>query len=334
MRIIVLHNVATILKKGGGDDLLCDAESEVIPPLIVDLLRRRGHSVELLRTDAGLWAALESRRSSTDLVFNLAEGFGGCNDDEPLVPAILEALAMPFTGASSHAMHLTMDKEATKALVASYGVPVVPHQVFRRLDEAVSSELAYPLIVKPVREEASLGIRQDSVVTTETQLRAKIRTVLTIYRQPALVEPFIEGREISIGLVGNEPTVRVLPPVEFLFPDAPSPMHRIRSYEYKWGGQREIMVRADLRETLMSTLAAHSLQAFTVTGCRDYARLDYRVRTDGQPFLLEVNYNPGIGPNAVGLNNTLTMMAAFEGLSFENLVAEIVATAAARVGCS
>jgi len=133
----------------------------------------------------------------------MAEAFGGGNSNETLIPAMLEALHIPFTGASAHNMHLTLDKEKSKLVAQAYGVPVPKYQLFRTGDEALFSNLEYPLIVKPVREEASIGIYHDSVVTNEEELRRKTSHVVEYYWQPALVEQFIVGREISVGIVGN-----------------------------------------------------------------------------------------------------------------------------------
>lgn len=240
---------------------------------------------------------------------------------------MLEALEIPFTGASSHNMHLTLDKEKTKLVARGYGIPVPKYQVFRSGDEALHNNFSFPLIVKPIREEASIGIYADSVVTSETELRTKVLRVIRLYRQPALVESFIVGREISIGMIGNGDTLHVFPPLEFLFPDAVSPLGALRSYEYKWGGKKEQMVRALLDNQTVQLLLDYSRRAFVATECRDYARMDFRVSDQGGIYLLEVNYNPGIGPNTHGLNNTLTMMAGFEGYGFEDLVEWIVKTA-------
>ncbi|MEO9228513.1 MAG: hypothetical protein ABI216_06130, partial [Devosia sp.] len=108
---------------------------------------------------------------------------------------------------------------------------------------------------------------------------------------------------------------------------------RMRSYDYKWGGRKEAMVEAKLAPVLLDLLRARAIALFEACECRDYARMDFRVQGE-TPYLLEVNYNPGIGPNTHGLNNTLTMMASFEGGGFEDLVAEIVEVAAAREGLS
>jgi D-alanine-D-alanine ligase len=327
MRILIVYNVATRLRKGVESDLTCEHEITVIVPIITKALQRSGHRVDTLLATLDLWEELRRRRSDVDLILNCAEAFGGGNSDEPTVPAILEAMEMPFTGASLRNMVLTLDKEVSKLLVREYGVPVPAYQLFRSAEDALSSEISFPAIVKPVREEASIGISNNSIVRDAKSLRCQVQYVLDVYRQPALVEAFIAGREISVGVVGNEKRLTVLPPLEFLFTeDSPG----IRSYDYKWGGRKEEMVQAELPVNVHAALVEHTRAAFVATECRDYARMDFRLDEHWHPWLIEVNCNPGIGPNSHGLNNTLTRMASFAGYSYESFVELIVSTAAAR----
>ena len=327
MRILILYNLATEVKKGTTDDLLCEKEIETILPLVIDLLMAKGHEVSSLQADLDLWENLRKRKENIDIVLNLAEGFGGGNTNETAVPAILEALEIPFTGASSHNMHFTLDKEKTKLVLSSHGIPSAPHLLVRELADLESFNLPYPVIVKPVREEASVGITYDSVVSDIGALRRQVQEVLSLYSQPALVEQFVVGREISVGLVGNGSDLHIFPPLEFVFSDSVPELKRLRSYEYKWGGGKEAMVRASLAPTMIERLTEYSRDAHVVTDCRDYSRMDYRITGKGDVYLLEVNYNPGIGPNTHGLNNTLTMMASFVGHSFEDLIELIITTA-------
>lgn len=330
MRILVLYNTAKQLKKGIKADLVCEQEIAIVVPLVKKLLKVKGHSVQTMETDFNLWEKLKRKKKSVDIVLNLAEAFGGGNANETLVPEMLEALEIPFTGASSHNMHLTLDKEKTKLVLAYYGLPVPSYQIFRRPEDKLVSGLKFPVIVKPIREEASIGIYHDSVVFSQEQLRAKVCAILKNYSQPALVEEFIEGREISVGVIGNVPDLTVFPPLEFVFPEVQSPFEQIRSYEYKWGGEKEQMIRASLPRRVARKLEEYSQIAYEATECRDYARMDYRVDSTGNSYLLEVNYNPGIGPNTHGLNNTLTMMASFVGVSFNDLVERIILIARQR----
>lgn len=330
MRILILYNIARDLRKGEEADLICEQEITIIVPLVSDALSARGHQMERLETAFDLWEQLKARYGSMDLVLNLAEAFGGTNTYETLIPAMLEALDIAFTGATAHNMHLTLDKEKTKLVLSAYGIPVPKHQIFRGIREEIRTDLKFPLIVKPIREEASIGVHYDNVVTSEQNLRTKVAAVIEKYRQPALVEEFITGREISVGVIGNPPNLTVFPPLEFIFPDTMSSLKRIRSYEYKWGGNKEQMVQAALPDDMVARLADYTRIAYIATECRDYARMDYRMDEEGNAYLLEVNYNPAIGPNTHGLNNTLTMMASFIGLSFEDLVEQIIFIAAKR----
>lgn len=332
MRILILYNVASVVKRGVKEDLICEQEITTIVPLVAELLSARGYQVEVLETRIDLWEQLKALRGEIDLVLNMAEAFGETNANETLVPAMLEALDIPFTGAGAHNMHLTWDKEVTKSLLGWYGVPMPQHQIFRDGHEVLSNKLKLPLIVKPAREEASVGIHLDSVIDSEEKLQGKISDTLSKYGPPVIVEEFIEGREISVGIIGNTPDLIAFPPLEFLFYNTNSPLEEIRSYEYKWGGTKEKMVRANLTEGLVTRLVEYTKTAYLATECRDYARMDYRLDDEGNIYLLEVNYNPGIGPNTHGLNNTLTMMASFVGLTFEDLVERIILITAKRYG--
>ena len=330
MKILILYNNAKKIKKGDKTDLICEQEITIIVPLIKAILKNKKYSVSTMKTNLMLWENLKAKKKNIDLVLNMAEAFGGSNANETLVPEMLEALEIPFTGASGHNMHLTLDKEKTKLVLSHYGIPIPRHQVFRDGKEKLIKALKFPLIVKPIREEASIGINYDSVVISQEQLYKKINTLLEKYHQPVLVEEFIVGREISVGIIGNEPEITLFPPLEFLFPEAKSPFEQIRSYEYKWGNKKEQMIRADLPQKILKLLEHYTKVAYSVTECRDYARMDYRLDNAGNIYLLEINYNPGIGPNNLGLNNTLTKMASFSGLSFEDFVERIIIIAKNR----
>jgi len=330
MKILILYNVATTLKKGDELDMVCEQEIQIIVPLVATLLRARGYEVETLEASYSLWENLKARKGSFGLVLNMAEAFGGTNSNEVLVPMMLEALEIPFTGATAHNMTITLDKAQTKLIALANGVPTPAYQIFLDGTEPLDQILKFPLIVKPVREEASIGIRYDNVVMDSKSLRRKAREVIRLYRQPVVVESFVIGREVSVGIIGNGQGLHVLPPLEFLFKGARTPYKRIRSYEYKWGGKKEQMVKAVLTTEMTELLTEYTRRMFIATECRDYARMDFRIADDGTIYLLEVNYNPGIGPNSHGLNNTFTKMASFEGCSFEDLIERIILTAVRR----
>ena len=203
MKVLILYNLARDVKKGDEQDLICEQEISIIVPLVSEALSLRGHDTQTLETTVDVWEYLKAKKETFDIVFNLAEAFGGTNKHETLIPAMLEALEIPFTGATAQNMHLTLDKEKTKLAVFHYDIPVPEYQVMRNADDVFQSHLRFPLIVKPIREEASIGIQIGSVVNSAANLRERVALVLDKYAQPALIEQFIEGREISVGIVGN-----------------------------------------------------------------------------------------------------------------------------------
>src|ERR1019366_3831455 len=173
MKILILYNVATILKKGIPRDLDCEREIIVIVPLIKVALESAGHAVRTLECGFDLWQRLREFQNDVDIVLNMAEAFGGTNADEPLVPAMLEALNFAFTGASTANMCLTLDKEKSKLVAQAYGIPVAPYILVREADSIPTIDFDFPVIVKPVHEEASVGIYLDNAVTGNSHLRWK-----------------------------------------------------------------------------------------------------------------------------------------------------------------
>lgn len=332
MRITVLYNHATLVKKGRQEDLACEQEVLIITPIIADILRDFGHEVTITHASLELWNELRQKRDEIDLIFNLAEGFGGANSNELFVPAMLEALDIPFTGPGFRTFAFAYDKWKTAIILGTFGLRHPKAELFYPGNVIVSSSVVFPAIVKPVHEDASLGITYDSVVTNTADLVDRVQRVHRLYSQAALVEEFIAGREISVGCIGNGSNVHVFPPLEFVFGQTVPIEKRIRSYEYKWGGHKEAMKRAELGDREIEVFRNYTRIAFRVLDCREYARVDYRLTESGDVYLLEANCNPGIGPNNHGLNNTLTMMASFDGYTFEGFIAKILELARARYG--
>lgn len=332
MKIVVLYNHATLVKKGRQEDLACEQEILIIAPIVADILSGLGHEATTMAASLELWNEIRQKRDEIDLVFNLAEGFGGANSNELFVPALLEALDIPFTGSDFRTYAFAYDKWKASTILGTFGIRHPNGKLFYPGNIAPPISVKFPAIVKPVHEDASLGITYDSVVTNTTDLIDRVERIHRLYGQAALVEEFIAGREISVGCLGNGSNVHVFPPLEFVFDKTVPVEKRIRSYEYKWGGHKEAMERAKLDKLKIEALKDYTRIAFRVLDCRDYARIDYRLTEDGEIYLLEVNCNPGIGPNTHGLNNTLTMMASFDGSTFEGFIAKILELARTRYG--
>ncbi len=266
-----------------------------------------------------------------DLIFNLCESVGNESIHEMHVAGIYELLGVPYTGAGAFALGTCLNKVRTKEILAYYKILTPKFVLLRNITElsADGFDLSYPLIVKPSREDASLGIENDSVVENITALRKRVRHVIQTYDQPALVEEYIEGRELNVAIIGNKKPI-VLPISEIDFSGLPEGYPKIVTYNGKWmQGSAEFIgtvgkCPANLSTDLERKIKDIALKAFHVMGCRDYARVDVRLK-NGTPYVLEVNPNPDISDDA-GFARSIGEY----GLSFEGAVGKIVEFALER----
>ncbi len=235
------------------------------------------------------------------VLINLCEGYFGRPQWESNVAGIFELLGIPFTGNDSKTLALCQDKHKAKAVLRACNLPTAPAVLVFAPDQPV--DLKFPIIVKPNSEDASLGIYPESVVHDEESLRRQLHRVLENYRQPALAEPYIDGREFNVSVV-EDGTVHPLPVSEIDFSQMPAGMPKICGYEAKWFEDHPLYQKTppvcpapigdELREKLQST----AVEVFRTMGCRDYARVDFRMDAKGRIFILEVNPNPDISLNA------------------------------------
>ncbi len=241
------------------------------------------------------------KEEAPEVLVNLCEGYYGRPQWESNVAGIFELLGLPFTGNDSKTLAICQDKHKAKAVLRTSGLPTAPAQIMLSPDQPV--DLKFPIIVKPNNEDASLGIYPESVVHDEEGFRRQVRRVLDNYRQPALVEPYIDGREFNVSVMENE-TVVPLPVSEIDFSQMPKEAPKICSYEAKWFEDHPLYQKtppvcpAPVNDELRGKLQGMAVDAFRTMGCRDYARVDFRMDTKGRLFILEVNPNPDISLNA------------------------------------
>jgi D-alanine-D-alanine ligase len=331
VRIAVLENI-----KGNAppcEVLLPDSWAELstledVQP-ILDALRRGGHVAEFFEGGPTLIDTLP--RFRPDLCFNMCEGHFG-ESRESHVPALLEMLRYPYTGAGVLALALTLDKVMTKRWLSFHGLPTPRFQVFTTPDEPLDPALSFPLFVKPVREGSGKGVSQDSIVDEEQLLRERVAWLISAYRQPALVESFIPGSEITVGLLGNPPDRLVtLPAFEIVFRN---PQRGVYSYLIKseipdgWIAGENYRCPAPLDANLLQEVELLAKAAFVLTGCRDYARVDFRLDSgDGfRPYILEVNALPGIFRDW----SDMALEASAAGMTYDDLILGIVECAVRR----
>ena len=330
MNVAVCFNlVPPSASRGEAIDRIAEQGAEHEARAVAAALTELGHKPVLVPLGQDITAfAAELRRLQPDLAFNLCEAFWGESRKEMHVAALFDLLGLTYTGAPPLSLGLTQDKARTKDLLSKHQLPT-PKYCLVKLGEHYSrvKDMVYPLIVKPRWEDASQGISNESVVENEKKLLARIDYVHRTYRQGALVEEFIEGREINAAIIGNGPH-DVLPLSEIKFhPDLAQP---IVSYEGKWLEQSqqykltEPVCPAPLKMRSEMLLRDVALRAYKLLECRDYARVDFRLR-DGVPYILEVNANPDISPDA-----GLARSARVANLSYPQLIARILAIASKR----
>jgi D-alanine-D-alanine ligase len=246
-----------------------------------------------------LWTELRRRKPA--VVFNLFEGNLNHTDTESYVAGLLQWHGVPFTGSPMHALSLARAKHLAKPLLRGAGLPTADFMVVNDLP-VPACNLEWPVIVKPAQQDASVGLDQDSVCTNQFQLDQRVQYILETYGAPVLVEEFIHGREFNVALV-ELPELRCLPPAEIVFPVRPG-FWPILTYDGKWKpGSNDYEVTpprypADISSRLAERLEAIALQAYRLLGCKDYARVDFRVKATGKPYILEVNPNPEISDEA------------------------------------
>lgn len=330
MNVAVCFNrVPSRLARGEASDRISEEGAEKEAHAVRDVLARLGHRVCLVPLGNDVVTFAEALRAARPAaVFNLCEGFWGESRREMHVAALFELLGVPCTGSAPLCLGLSQDKARTKDLLSAHSLPT-PRYVLVRPGEHFpkTKSLVYPLIVKPRFEDASLGITSESIVDDEKGLTRRIRYIHETYRQGALVEEFIEGREFNAAVLGNAP-MEALPVSEIVFRTGLK--RSIVSYDGKWledsaeYARTEPVCPAPLKGKEELLVKDVTLRACKLLDCRDYARVDIRLR-DGVPYILEVNANPDLSPDA-----GLARSAAAAGLDYPRLIDRILNMALRR----
>ncbi len=290
---------------------------------------------EVVPIDAGEDAYAALQKARPDIVFNIAEGSSGPGR-EGFIPSILEHLKIPYTASDPLTLNICLDKSRTKEILAYYGLPTSRFRVVSDNNFSFNS-LHYPLMVKPLFEGSSIGIRNDSLVNTRQEMRERVLWLLNNYNEPALVEEFLPGREFTASIIGNGSEARVLPIVEILFDSLPQGVNPIYSYEAKWIWDQSsnplkiFECPARLSEELRTEIESICLKAYGILRCRDWCRIDVRLDASGRPHILELNPLPGILPNPED-NSCFPKAARAAGMEYSQLINAVLDIACKRYG--
>lgn len=315
-------------EEGEPPDAHAELDAEHTIAAVAGALRWAGHQVVLIEGDQRVGEKLKEQ--PLDIAFNMCEGIRG-ESRESQVPALLEMLGIPYTGSSVLSLAVSLDKPTAKKLLAYHGVPTPRFRVVPPGRRADLRGLRFPLFVKPAHEGSSMGITPDSVCRDRASLDEQVGRVHRLYRQDALVEEFIDGREFTVGVIGNVDPL-VLPIMEINFQLCPPEHGSVYSYQFKteWDADDYYLCPAPVSDELAARLRRTALDAYRALECRDLGRVDIRLGRDGTPQVLEVNPLPGLTPAF----SDLPRAAQAAGICYEELVNLILEAALTRYGLS
>ena len=316
-------------------------DEDTIEAVRVALAKR--HDVVLIEADEVAYEKLKA--SKPDIVFNIAEGLWG-QSRESQIPAMLDMLRIPYTGSGPLALAICLDKARAKELLSYHCISTPLFSVISDLGFRISDlksiianrkSLPFPLIVKPLYEGSSKGIRNNSVVNGEDELKERVAWVIAEYRQPALIEEFLEGREFTVAMIGNSEDLKMLPVVEINYSSLPAGVNPIYSYEAKWiwdtpDNPLEIFqCPADIGSKLKKDIGDICSNAFRILDIKDWCRIDIRLDSKERPYILELNPLPGILPDPKS-NSCFPKAARAAGMDYHKLINAVLDAACKRYG--
>ena len=322
----ILFNV-----KRGTDHEVPDAEAEYDSMdtvyAIRDVFEAAGMQTALLECDAALPQKLAD--THIDIAFNIAEGRSG-RGREAEAPAILNLLGIPYTGSDETALCIALDKALCKKLLSAYHVRSPRYRIISSEKDIRLGGLQAPVIVKPNAEGSSKGIPDACVAANEAELKELAGRELKLYGGPVLVEEYIHGREFTVGLLGNGDSLRVFPPMEIIFRTNTDRDYQIYSYGVKQNYKQYIRYEspAKLDPKLEQNMVRTARRVYEALGCRDFARVDFRLTEDGKLYFIEINPLPGLAPGY----SDYPMLAEFAGVSHRELVLAVLAAGMSRYG--
>jgi D-alanine-D-alanine ligase len=291
-----------------------------------------GYRLIPIEADEQAYEQLCRRRTEIDIALNYSMGIHGAARYAH-IPSMLEMLQIPYTGSDPLTQGLVMNKAKMEKVLAADGVPVPQSQLFHDAKEDLRPGLEYPLMVKPVAQGSSAGITSKSIVKDAVELRDRVADIVRAFEEPALVQPFLEGREFSVPMLGNPP--RIFPFIEPDFRKLPPGFVPIDSIEVKWffeeqSAEHHLTCPAALPEPERLRIEALLRRAWDCLGIRDWCRIDVRCDREGRPYVLDVNSPPGIIPPEVSMTSYFPLSARAAGISYDRLLTELIETAWAR----
>ena len=293
---------------------------------IVKHLKNCGFEVLPIEADDNAYQILKENRKRINVVYNYSMGIAG-QDRYAQMPAILEVLRLPYTGSPPLTQGLVLDKTKAKHIFKANRIPALPYQVFHQGDEKLIDSLHFPLIVKPSSQGSSAGITNDSVVENERDLRKKLEFVITTFKQPVFIEPFITGHEFSIPMLGNPP--QILPIIEADHSRLPAKYRPLDSLEVKWifeetGKDNHLVCPAKIKPSLEKKIKKICFNVWKALDIKDYCRIDIRCDQKENLYVLDVNSPPGMIPPEISETSYFPLSARMMGITYDSLLKQLI----------
>src|SRR5687767_15000765 len=335
LKIVVLYDRVLVdenEEQAGGDKspVVRTLDKKEVEEEVAEVITKLGHEPVMYELDGTQKSLLGLAKVECDLVFNLAESFADDDTADFKITAFLELLGKKYTGTGTHGLMLAQDKAVAKKIFAFHGIhtPTFAKCFRGRLD--FSHDLQFPVIVKPAREDGSIGIEFSAVVNSIRELMERMDWLHANFDSPVLIEEYIEGREMYVGVIGNEKP-EALPIVELDLSKLPDGTPRIAAAEVKWGKgtkayrDTKSAIATDMSDEIVQVLNQTAMAAYQALELRDYGRVDMRLQPDGRVHVIEVNPNPWLSSRA-----EFAMAARKSGRTYPQLVEEIIELATTR----
>jgi D-alanine-D-alanine ligase len=331
LNVMILYNLFERLQKGEEKDSV--AKGVILEDIgaVENAVKSLGHQSTVMAVREEIFPIIHCLKEyRPDVVFNLCESVYGNSCLEMNMPALLDLFRIPYTGSSPLTLGLCQNKGKVKDILQSQGILTPRYKIFDRATGPVKGNI-FPIIVKPLHEDGSLGITRESVVFNDETLGKQIQYVIEQHQQPALVEEFINGRELNVGLIETDGKLGVLPASEIDYSEFPEGVPKICGYEAKWVTESteyqksKPVCPASLEWVMKKRLEHIAIRVFKLFECRDYARVDFRIDRDGKIYVLEVNPNPDISPQS-GMTRALKA----QGTTYTEFVGNLIERAVQR----
>jgi len=316
--------IACNIKTDHGSDMQAEFDEPETVAAICGALEKEGYVPIVLEATTDFPKKLTAE--APDIVFNIAEGKSGRNR-EAQIPAILEYYDVPYTGSDAATLSIALDKALTKSIVEDAGVQTPSFFTLKKGFTVLPDEISYPVLVKPNAEGSSKGVSDTCVAKNRDELQTLVENQMTLYDEDLLCEQYIDGREFTVGIIGNGEDAHVFEPMEIIYHKLRGE-YKIYSFEVKRNYREYISYKCppDISAEVSTCMKQYAKKVYDRLGCVDFTRIDFRLSSDGKVYFIEANPLPGLAPGY----SDFPMLAGFNGIEYDTIVCRVLKCALKR----